>query len=152
MPSVDALSVYREQACSRQWRGFLQALATEFEEALPAPELERLMSRVGERFAQVHPLPEVVSLEQLQQACNRVWSGLDWGEVVFEEGEMAVDIVHAGAPLGPAFGRLAGWPQGFLLGAYRHWLRAAGMLPGLDVRPADGGTEDVVHYRLARVA
>ena len=152
MSTIDTLSLYRDLACSRQWRGFLRSLGEEFEAVLPAQELERLMSRVGERFAESHPLPSTPTLESLQEACNRVWDVMDWGQVAFVEGRAAVDIRHAGSPLGSAFGQQATWSHGFLLGVYRRWLRSAGMLPGLDVRLTAGGTEDVLLYRLARVA
>ena len=152
MVTFDALELYREMACSRQWRGFLRALGAEFESALPPQELDRLMARVGERFADAHPLPAVPTLEALEQGCNQVWRELGWGQVVFVETEVAVEIQHVGSPLASAFGQATAWPQGFLLGVYRRWMRSAGMLPGLDVRLVTGGTEDVLLYRLARVA
>jgi len=146
------LDHYRMQACSRQWRGFLQAMADEFADALPDAELARLMARMGERFALAHPLAPADDLAVLQAACNGIWSNLDWGSAQFSEQPGEVTIEHLGAPLSALLGAGASWAGGFLEGVYRGWFQAAGMLPGLDVQHLPGTSADVSRYVLARVA
>lgn len=152
MDSSALLDQYRTQLCSRQWQGFLQAMADEFADALPEPEVSRLLSRMGERFAVAHPLAPADDLGTLEQACNRVWRELDWGIVQFGEQPGEVDIEHIGAPLSALLGARAGWAGGFLEGVYRGWFQAAGMLPGLDVQQVPEASADVSRYVLARVA
>ena len=152
MDSSSLLDHYRAQACSRQWRGFLQAMADEFADALPDAELARLMARMGERFALAHPLVPADDLMGMQDACNRVWRELEWGSAQFSEAPEAVTIAHLGAPLVALLGGEAAWAGGFLEGVYRGWFRAAGMLPGLDVQQLPGASADVARYLLARVA
>lgn len=152
MDSSSLLDHYRTQACSRQWRGFLHAMAAEFADALPEAELARLMARMGERFAVAHPLAPADDLAVLQDACNRVWGELEWGRTQFSEQPDEVTIDHIGAPLSALLGGAAGWSGGFLEGVYRGWFQAAGMLPGLDVQPLAGATADVSRYVLARVS
>jgi len=152
MSTSAALDYYRSQVCAPQWRGFLRAMAAEFADALPGAELHRLMARMGERFAQSHPLPACDDLVQLQQACNQVWTAAQWGSVRFVEHPAQVSIEHLGSPLAALLGTDADWAGGFLEGAYRHWFNAAGMLPTLDVGHAGNGTADLQRYVLSRVA
>lgn len=113
--------------CSRQWRGFLQALSAEFTQVLSNDELRELMFRVGERFASAHPLGPCTTLSDLQQSMTDVWRSMDWGWVVLAQQKEQLSIVHCCAPL------LAGmdksnvdWSLGFLQGAYQKWFDAAG--------------------------
>ncbi len=151
MNSSDLLDYYRQQACSRQWRGFLVALADEFDSALSSAELERLMSRIGERFGRAHPLPAVETLSDLQDAANAVWSSTDWGRVKFDEQAEQVRIQHAASPLSTVLGARVGWDTGFLEGVYRQWFRAAGMVSVLDIRCIHSDKTDVAIYTLSRV-
>jgi len=151
MSSPALLDHYRSRTCSRQWRGFLLAMADEFVEALPEAELSRLMARMGERFASAHPLPRVDDLAGLEQACNQVWADLDWGVARMLEQPLQVEIEHLGAPLGAVLGTQAGWSAGFLEGVYRGWFRAAGMLPALDVQHRSA-SPDVNRFVLVRVS
>lgn len=133
MPSThDSLSGETAQhlsqlQCSRQWRGFLQALSAEFTQALSNDELRELMFRVGERFASAHPLDPCTTLSDLQQRMTDVWRSVDWGWVMLTQHKEQLSIVHCCAPL------LAGmdksnvdWSLGFLQGAYQKWFDAAG--------------------------
>ncbi|MBN8797846.1 MAG: hypothetical protein J0H45_00570 [Stenotrophomonas nitritireducens] len=56
MNPAELLDGYRDRSCARQWRGFLQAMAAEFDQALPEEESARLMARIGQRFADAHGL------------------------------------------------------------------------------------------------
>lgn len=152
MSALELLDHYRLQACSSQWRGFVLAMAEEFMEALPEADLARLMTRIGERFARAHPLPQAVSLEDLERSANVLWSTLAWGQVRFQDQGDGVRIEHLAAPLTALLASQAGWAPAFLQGVYRQWFSQAGMLPALDVQPAAGGSADVSCYVLARVS
>nr|WP_255681966.1 cellulose biosynthesis protein BcsD [Luteimonas sp. BDR2-5] len=152
MSASELLGYYRAHACPLQWRGFLCALGDEFEDALSDAELTLLMSRIGGRFAQAHPLPDVDTLDALQAALNAIWNARNWGYVVFEELPDRVLIRHGASPLASALGGERIWAAGFLEGAYREWFRAAGMLAGLDVRMAAPQSADVADFVLSRVS
>jgi len=139
------------RACSRQWRGFVQAMAEEFTEALPAPELSRLMARIGERFAAAHPLPACEDLGELQQACNTVWDAAEWGQATLTEHPAHVSIEHLAAPLPAMLDAGADWSSGFLEGVYRAWFRSVGMLPMLDVSAVPDPSPDLQRFVLSRV-
>ena len=150
MDSTELLQGYRERACSRQWQGFLQAMAAEFDQALPEAESARLMARIGRRFADAHALPAVATLEALQVSVNAIWADCDWGWAVFEERSDHLCIAHAGSPLGVAVGGV-GWHHAFLEGAYCHWLRGVGMPNVLDVRYQPAESPDISLFTVARV-
>lgn len=124
--SMEPAHIHRLQ-CSRQWRGFMAALAEEFVSALPSQELVTLMARIGMRFAAEHPLPASDTVQGLQDTMNRVWSALDWGVAELEQNPAGMEITHRFSPLAAAFGEPhAPWATGFLQGAYQQWFDAAG--------------------------
>lgn len=148
MSSPDPFALYRARGCSRQWRGFVQAMAEEFAAELPAHELLTLMARIGLRFARVHPLEGGASLAEVESAANRVWSEQDWGLCRLSERADCVEIVHACAPINAALD--AEWSDGFLEGVYEGWFRQLGMLAGLAVRAVPPESADLRCFRLAR--
>ena len=151
MNPVELLEGYRERSCARQWRDFLRAMAVEFDQALPGGESARLMARIGQRFADVHVLPPAATVQALQASINAVWAECEWGWAVLEERPDQLRIVHAGSPFAAALGHGNGWHHGFLEGAYRHWLRGAGMLAALDVRHVATENRDISIFTIARV-
>lgn len=148
---AELLDGYRERSCAKQWRGFLQAMAAEFDQALPSEESARLMARIGQRFADAHVLPPAATVEALQASVNAVWAECEWGWAVFEEYPDHLRIAHACSPLAVALARDTDWQHGFLEGAYRHWLRGAGMLAVLDVRHLATESRDISIFTVARV-
>lgn len=145
------LAYYEEHQCSKQWRGFLLALAEEFEDQLGAPELRGLMTRIGERFARATALPPCETLEQLTEAINETWVLLDWGWVTIEDDADHLAIRHACAPLRAAFGKSgAAWAPAFLEGVYQHWFSVLGIDPVLRVREAGCGDDGMLEFRLGR--
>ncbi len=151
MNPAELLDGYRDRSCARQWRSFLRAMAAEFGQALPDEESARLMARIGQRFADAHPLPPAATVQALQASVNAVWSECEWGWAAFEERHDQLRIVHACSPFAVALGPGNGWQHGFLEGAYRHWLRAAGMLAVLDVRHLATENRDLSIFTVARV-
>lgn len=124
--SMEPAYIHRLQ-CSRQWRGFLAALAEEFVSALPPQELATLMARIGMRFAAEHPLPASDTVQGLQDAMNHVWNALGWGVAELGQSPSGMEITHRFSPLAAAFGEPhAPWATGFLQGAYQQWFDAAG--------------------------
>lgn len=116
-----------QMQCSRQWRGFLQALADEFTQVLSTEELHELMARVGVRFATAHPLEACHTLPELQRGMTGVWRDADWGWVTLEQRQDQLSITHHCAPLLSAMDESnAHWSLGFLQGAYQQWFDAAG--------------------------
>lgn len=113
--------------CSRQWRGFLQALAAEFTQVLSNDELRELMFRVGERFASANPLGPCATLPELQQRMTDVWRDADWGWVALVQLQGQLSITHHCAPLVAGMDENnIGWSLGFLQGVYQKWFDAAG--------------------------
>jgi hypothetical protein len=139
-----------ERRISPQWRGMLTALAQEFETQLGVDELRELMRRVGQRYAEAHPLPPCESLEALAAALNACWAGQDWGYVELYEDAAYLGLTHFCAPLG-AFGAQAwSWTPALLEGAYQQWLGAMGAGP-LQVRQHSLGEYGAaIEYRLER--
>ncbi|WP_313079060.1 cellulose biosynthesis protein BcsD [Pulveribacter sp.] len=123
---MEPAHIHRLQ-CSRQWRGFLAALAQEFVSALPPEELATLMARIGTRFAVAHPLPNSDTVRGLQDAMNGIWDPLDWGRAELGQNPAGMEVVHHFSPLVAAFGDThAAWATGFLKGVYQQWFDAAG--------------------------
>lgn len=125
---------FAELQCSRQWKGFLRALAEEFSQQLPESDLQTLMHRLGVRFAQTAPLPACTTLDELQVAMGRVWVAQDWGWVALEETTGSLRITHYCAPLFAALGpAAASWAPAYLEGVYQEWFRQS-HAGGLQVR------------------
>ncbi len=152
MIPTDLLDHYRSRSCALQWQGFIRALCEELEQGLDESDRSRLMARLGERFAAACPLPEVPTLEALQDAANAVWARLDWGRVEFQEQADHVGIRHFGSPLAAAGGRDRPWLAAFLEGVYRAWFRAAGTAPVLDVQCTEADVNHVDSFVLSRAS
>lgn len=151
MIPTDLLDHYRSRSCASQWQGFLRALCEELEQGLDEADRSRLMARLGERFAASNPLPEVATLQALQEAANGMWAPIDWGRVVFEEQDDHVRIRHMASPLAAAGGPDRPWLAAFLEGVYRGWFRAAGTAAVLDVQCTAADVNHVDSYVLSRV-
>jgi hypothetical protein len=120
------LDYYTRHQTSVQWRGFLSALAEEFETQLDPSQLRILMARIGARFAARYPAGDCTTLDDLASFLNAVWSELDWGFVRLVERDDYLSIEHACAPLAVFGERAAAWASAFLEGAYQHWLHELG--------------------------
>lgn len=151
MAMPDPLQLYRARGCSRQWLGFVSAMAEEFVAELPEAEAARLLGRIGRRFAVLHPLPAAITLDAVEVAANRVWADLEWGACRMREQQGHVDICHVAAPINLAVGDAA-WVDGFLEGVYQGWFQQQGLLAGLAVCAVVADSLDVRRFRLARVA
>ncbi|HYG05899.1 MAG TPA: hypothetical protein VD865_05750 [Stenotrophomonas sp.] len=151
MTSFDPSTLFRSRGCSRQWLGFVRAMAEEFAAELPDHELATLMARIGRRFAQGHPIGGCAALDEVEAAANRIWADSDWGQCRLQEQPGSVEISHAAAPLTVALpGR--DWADGFLAGVYEGWFQQLGMLAGLAVSPQPPAAPDLRRLRLARAA
>lgn len=129
---------FAELQCSRQWKGFLRALAEEFSQQLTEADLQALMRRLGMRLAQANPLPVCQTLDELQLAMGRVWVSQDWGWVALAETQGSLRISHFCAPLFTAFGpQSSAWAPAFLEGVYQAWF-AQSHATGLVVRHIAG--------------
>ncbi|KPN06114.1 cellulose biosynthesis protein BcsD [Xanthomonas arboricola] len=151
MTAPDPLSLYRARSCSRQWLGFVRAMAAEFGAELPEDDLAPLMARIGRRFAREHRLAHCTTLDEMQQAANAVWERCDWGQCAMHDHADHVRIQHAGAPLSTALDGTA-WSDGFLQGVYEGWFQQLGMLAGLAVQTAPGDSVDLRNLVLLRTA
>ncbi|WP_017159511.1 cellulose biosynthesis protein BcsD [Xanthomonas phaseoli] len=151
MSALDPLPLYRTRSCSRQWLGFVRAMAEEFGAELSEDDLALLMARIGRRFAREQRLAPCATLDDAQHAANAVWDRCDWGQCVLEEYADHVQIRHAGAPLSVAL-HGAAWSDGFLQGVYEGRFRQLGMLAGLAVQSVPSDTVDVRRLVLARTA
>lgn len=151
MSSFDPSTLFRSRGCSRQWLGFIRAMADEFAAELPEHELATLMARIGRRFAQRHPIGECVALGEVEAAANRLWSESDWGQCRMTEQAGSVEILHAAAPMAVALSG-AEWSDGFLAGVYDGWFQQLGMLAGLTVSASRPTAPDLRRFLLARAA
>jgi len=144
------LNYLLDRTTSRQWRGFLAALAEEFQTQLGADELRQLMARIGQRFGATHQLPPCESTAQLAEAFNLIWHDSDWGFVELIEEADGLRIIHYCAPL-TAFGPSAlAWTPGFLQGVYEHWLSELGA-EGLSVQQtSEFDDHAAIEFRLGR--
>lgn len=150
LPMPTVVDFLLEQHLSPQWRGLLRALAAEFESQLSPDELRQLMFRVGARFAESHALPPCESTDDLADALNAHWSGIQWGYVELADEGDYLRIIHYGAPLAAFGGAALAWTPAFLQGCYQAWLDAMGAAE-LVVAQADVPDEGfVVEFRLAR--
>ncbi|MCC4597878.1 hypothetical protein NRY95_03885 [Xanthomonas campestris pv. phormiicola] len=152
MSSPELQTQFRTQACSRQWRGFLRALAQEFAAELSPEDMALLMARIGRRFAGEHRIGACATLDELQAEVNRLWDWMEWGYARFEEQADRVDLYHVGSPLQIALAGEAAGADGFLEGVYHAWFEQAGMLAGLGIRAVPVVEEDVRRFVLCRVA
>lgn len=131
----ESVSYLLDRQCSRQWKKFLAALATEFASQIDAGELRALMKRIGTRFAVTNPIPPCASVAEIQACMSAVWVDSDWGWVEVDEIDRAMRIVHQCAPLASAFGgEHVDWTPAFLEGVYQQWLAALGAGDTLRVR------------------
>jgi hypothetical protein len=151
MSSPELQTHFRSQACSRQWRGFLRALAQEFAAELSTQDMALLMARIGRRFAGAHPIGVCATLEQVQDAVNQIWDRMEWGYARLEEQADRVDVLHVGSPLQIAMAAEACGADGFLEGVYHGWFEQAGMLAGLGIRTLPVIEEDVRRFVLCPV-
>jgi len=137
---------------SRQWTGFLGALAQEFSDQLPETELRALMRRVGTRFARQSALSGCESLDDVQFAMSKIWMAQDWGWVTVEEQSDSLRISHHCSPLPATFGPQASvWMAAFLEGAYQQWFDQLGAGQNLGVSQAsEPDAVGCVEFRLGR--
>lgn len=130
-----SIKYHAERQMSRQWKGFLGALAAELGVQLDRDDLRKLMLRIGARFADGCELGQCATLDQLQERVNLIWADLDWGWVEFAEGDDLLGIQHLCSPLRTAFGdACSSWSPAFLEGAYQRWFEIVGIDPGLRVQ------------------
>lgn len=154
MNSEVLLDYLRAQQVAPQWQGFLRALATELSSQADAPALRTLFHGIGARLATDarSALPEIDSLDGLQQALSTYWAGIQWGWVEMIEQQGFVEVIHHLAPLGQAFSDAAlGWSVGLLEGFYQTMFEALGADTTLQLRhlptPDDAWS---LHFRFGR--
>lgn len=137
---------------SKQWKGFLGALAQEFASQLPEADLRALMRRVGRRFADISSLGACHTLDDLQFAMSKVWMASDWGWVTVEEKNDALLLSHHCSPLHAALGQQAApWAPAFLEGAYQRWFEQLGSGEHLSVtQTSELDALGCVQFRLGR--
>jgi hypothetical protein len=141
-----------DRQCSRQWKGFLNAMAEEFATQLPEADLRALMQRIGVRFADQSELPPCQTLDDLQFAMSKVWVSLDWGWVTIDEEGSFLRIRHNCAPLRAAFGQNAlVWTPAFLEGVYQRWFQMLGSSSELGLtQVSEPDALGCIEYRLSR--
>jgi hypothetical protein len=138
------------QQISPQWHGVLAALAEEFESQISPGELRQLMFRIGERFANAHPLGPCATTAALAAALNTCWHTVQWGYVELADEAQSLRIVHHCAPL-LAFGASAlRWTPAFLEGAYQTWLSTLGATGLVVTQTSEFGDDASIEFHLAR--
>lgn len=135
-PSVELLRHLAFERVSPQWSGFLRVLGDSLQTQLSESEFQLFMKRLGERFAQDHPLGQTQNLPELEAAINRFWADRQWGFAKLGDLGGALRIEHWGSPLPAALQVDAEVGGAFLEGVYGGWLSAAGAPPELTVGQA----------------
>ncbi|WP_321845390.1 cellulose biosynthesis protein BcsD [Paraburkholderia bannensis] len=110
-----------------QWQPFLSFFSQELTQHLTPRLLTQLTRGAGGEFARQYALTGAGTVADMQDAMNRVWSGMDWGVLEIREAQDWLVLTHYHAPLKAAFGqeRLA-WAGAFLEGAYETWMYQLG--------------------------
>lgn len=138
LPAGDAnVSLLRHLAFERlspQWAGFLRVLGQALQAQLSVQELKLFLRRLGELFAQAHPLAATATLAELEELINRFWFERQWGYASLEDRGDALVIQHRGCPLPAALQTDTEVAAAFLEGCYGQWLVAAGAPAELTMR------------------
>lgn len=145
---------FRELQSEVAVRPLLEAFGNALSEQLGATDARVFARRVGQSFADAHPLGEATTLDALQNQMNTFWSQYKWGQTVLEETAGALRIVHCFSPLVAALGeKSAQWSPAFLEGVYQQWFLSLRLDPSLAVKQAsDIDVTGSVEFRLERAA
>lgn len=147
-----SLRYYGVQACDRQWRDFLSALASELNSQMPADELRAFFFVVGKRIAEANPVQVGESLEQLETNLNQYFSSTQWGWVKIQDLHSSLEFLHSCSPLRAAFGDAAmEWCPALIEGIYSVWMKQLGAGDDLQLRQVGhvDGASDTLRLRLA---
>jgi hypothetical protein len=110
-----------------QWRPFLASLTQELTQTLTPRLLTQLLRAAGVQFAGQYALAQADTVAAMQEAMNRVWAELGWGEVEIREARDWLVLTHYQAPLKAVFGpENMAWAGAFLEGAYEAWMHQLG--------------------------
>lgn len=120
------LTYFASERISPQWSAFLLLLGDELTGQLTSEELRHLLTRLGSRFAETHPLGICSNVAALEDALNRLWEGMRWGHVSLSDQDQFLTVSHQACPLPMAMHLDPQVAGGYLEGAYSVWLRAAG--------------------------
>ncbi len=134
-----------------QWRGFVLALAHEVEAIMPPRSRDRLLRAVGQRMAQMRPIPATASMDALQIEMNEILAELGWGSVrlAAPDTERGMLLTHFGLPRIGAVGNPPGtWLAAVLEGLYSGWMAAQpGSEPSLAVELQGPANADALVMR-----
>jgi len=123
---------YEGQQCSRQWKAFLSAFASEFASKGETKDLRAFMHQLGRTMANEYTITDGSSLQALEDKMNSIWAELDWGWVELSEEAEALVVAHRASPFKMAFGVGAlSWSPALLEGIYAQWFESLGMDPTL---------------------
>lgn len=139
------------QQVSRQWRGMLEALASEFQAQIGETELRQVMHGVGLRFAEANPLARCNTMPDLCSALNDLWKQIDWGFADLTDTPDYLRIVHHCAPLRAFGANASGWSPAFLEGAYQGWLSSQGAKGLAVVQTSTYSDMDSVEFMLKQI-
>lgn len=92
------LTAAANRSCDRQWRPFIEALATALPAAVGDETSLAILDRIGRDIARSRPLPPCASLAELQSAVNKGMEVLDWGQAHLREEGRHLEIVVIGYP------------------------------------------------------
>lgn len=147
-----ALRFFAARACDRQWQLFLRTLADELNDQMDVEEIRAFCYVLGQRMAEASPIPEVETLDALEQVLNQRFGDMDWGWVMIRDVHSSLEFVHSCAPFRSAFGDAGmAWAGALLEGMYAIWLRQLGAGEELQLRQIGEaeGDADTMRFRLA---
>ena len=132
------LGVAAKRSCARQWRAFMEALATTLSEVAGDELALRILAGVGASIAKEHPVRACSSLEDLKAAINASLGALDWGQVDIREADKALEFVVAGYPCFEGVDAQTAFAA-TLEAVLDGWLAMQATRPGLAMRLVDRG-------------
>ena len=128
-PDDPELEFLRRRLVSRQWAGFLAALAGELTAMADSGGAAAFMRATGARIARQHSLGGLETLEALEEQINIVLTGMEWGWARLTAAEDHIVITHGACPNVLEHDVDQSWPPlmaEVLGGAYGAWLAAQG--------------------------
>jgi hypothetical protein len=99
MMADSALSIAARRSSGRQWRAFIDALASVLPSAVGDDMTRAILARTGEQVAAAQPLGASTTVQGLAGALNDALERMDWGQIELRESDRSLDLVLAGYPL-----------------------------------------------------
>ena len=99
MLAESALSIAARRSSGRQWRAFIDGLASVLPTTVGDETARTILARTGAQIAEGSPLAPAATVQGLALSINDALERLDWGQIELRETERSLDLVLVGYPL-----------------------------------------------------